>query len=226
MYSMPIYKTKDEIFFKTWTPEMAYILGFFTADGSMIRNKRGAHFIEFQITDKDLLERIRRLIKSNHKITVRKRKDGWKTSYRLQIGSKEIFNDLLKFGLTPNKSKKVRLPDIPKKYFHHFTRGYFDGDGNVTVSKYIRASRNNKKSSTILSGFISGSKKFIEKLHIDLKKIAGVKGGTLYYHAKGYRLYFSVNDSLILYKFMYKNLKNNLFLARKKKVFERYFKIG
>ena len=25
---------------------MAYVLGFFTADGNMIKNKRGAHFIE------------------------------------------------------------------------------------------------------------------------------------------------------------------------------------
>jgi hypothetical protein len=54
---MPIFKTKNENFFKNWTPEMAYVLGFFTADGSMIRNKRGAHFIEFQITDKNLLYR-------------------------------------------------------------------------------------------------------------------------------------------------------------------------
>lgn len=118
------------------------------------------------------------------------------------------------------------MPNIPNKYFHHFTRGYFDGDGNVTVSKYIRADRNNKKSRTILSGFISGSKKFIKKLRINLKKMAGIEGGTLYYHAKGYRLYLSVNDSLILYKFMYKNLKNDLFLVRKKKIFEKYFKIG
>jgi len=44
---MPIYKTKNENFFKKWTPEMAYVLGFFAADGSMVKNKRGACFIEF-----------------------------------------------------------------------------------------------------------------------------------------------------------------------------------
>ncbi len=32
---MPIYKTKNEAFFKKWTPEMAYVLGFFTADGTI-----------------------------------------------------------------------------------------------------------------------------------------------------------------------------------------------
>jgi len=37
---------------------MAYVLGFFTADGSMIRNKRGTCFIELEITDKELLEKL------------------------------------------------------------------------------------------------------------------------------------------------------------------------
>lgn len=222
---MPIYKTKNENFFKKWNPEMAYVLGFFTADGDMIKNKRGAHFIELQITDKNLLEKIRNLLGSNHKIGINKINDKWKTRYRLQIGRKIIFNDLLKLGLTPNKSKTITLPKIPNKYLSHFTRGYFDGDGNVTISKYKRANRNYKKSTTILSGFTSGSKFFLEKLHLKLKKIAKISGGTLYFH-QGYRLYFSVKDSLLLYKFLYKNINNNLYLSRKKKIFEKYFKLG
>ena len=52
---MPIYKNKNDNFFKKWTPEMAYILGYFAADGTMIKNKRGAHYIEFQSTDKELI---------------------------------------------------------------------------------------------------------------------------------------------------------------------------
>ena len=203
---------------------MAYVLGFFTADGNMIKNKRGACFIEFQITDKGLLVKIKNLLQSNHKITIRKRNKKWKISYRLQIGSKKIFKDLLKLGLTPNKSKIIKLPKIPNKYFSHFTRGYFDGDGNVTISKYTRAGRNNKKSITILSGFTSGSREFLKELHIKLKKLAGIFGGALYYY-QGYRLYFSVNDSLTLYKFLYKNIRNDLYLARKREKFEKYFKI-
>lgn len=204
---------------------MAYILGFFTADGSMIRNKRGAHFIEFQITDKNLLYKIREAINSDHKISVRIRKFPWKVCYRLQIGSKEMFNDLLRLGLTSNKSKTIKLPHVPDKYFSHFIRGYFDGDGNVSVPNYIRADRNGKKSTTILSGFTSGSKQILQSLHNKLKKIANIFGGTLYYSNRGYRLYFSVKDSFKLYKFMYKEINNNLFLIRKKKIFERYFEI-
>lgn len=202
---------------------MAYVLGFFAADGNMLRNKRGAHFIEFQITDKRLLEKIRRLLNSNHKIATCRKSNKWKKAYRFQIGSKEIFNDLLKLGMTPKKSQTMILPKIPSKYFPHFVRGYFDGDGNVTICSYVRIARNGKKYRTILSGFVCGSKIFLEKLHAKLKGLSNIKGGTLYFHAKGHRLFFSVQDSLALYNFIYKNLGNNLYLNRKKRIFEKYF---
>jgi len=221
---MPVYKTKNVNFFKRWTPDVAYVLGFFTADGSMIKNKRGAHFIEFQITDKDLLVKIRKLFGSNHKITTRKRNNNSKISYRLQIGSKEIFNDLLKLGLTPNKSKTIKLLKIPDKYLSHFLRGYFDGDGCVNICAYQQKYKNSL-STIINSGFTSGSKKILMEIKNRLTKFKIIKGGTLYYHSKAYRLWFSINDSSELYKFMYSNLRNSLFLDRKKAVFEKYFKI-
>lgn len=128
---MPIFKTKNENFFKIWSHKMAYVLGFFAADGSMYLTRRGTHFIEFQITDGALLHAIRDAFGSDHKIAIKKRKEGHKTLYRLQIGSKAIFDDLRKLGFTQAKSKVARLPKIPEGYFPDFLRGYFDGDGNV-----------------------------------------------------------------------------------------------
>ena len=204
---------------------MAYVLGFFTADGNMIKNKRGAHFISIEITDLEILEKMKQSIGSNHKISIRKHKLPEKDSYRLQIGSKVIFNTLLKLGLMPAKSKIVDLPIIPKEYFSDFVRGYFDGDGSVVIADYIRKDRNNKKSKTILSGFTSGSPEFLRNMHRELKKIAGIAGGTFNFSSNGYRLYFSVKDSLKLYNFMYGKINNDLLLARKKSKFEEYFKI-
>lgn len=225
---MPIYKKKDENFFQKWTPEMAYVLGFFAADGSMLKNKRGAHFVEFQSTEKEMIIKIKNILKSNLKMGVYQPKQkNYNKRYRLQIGSKIMFKDLIKLSMTQNKSLTLRMPKIPQKYFCHFVRGYFDGDGNVCITNYLRKSRGNKnKSVTILSGFTSGCKTFLEKLLKKLKEMAGVSGGTLYYHPNGYRLFFSVKDSLILYKFMYKEKTNGLYLPRKKKVFEKYFKIS
>lgn len=193
---MPIFKRKNEDFFKKWTPEMAYVLGFFTADGNMIKNKRGACFIEFYGTDRDIIEKIKILLNSNHKIGVRhmeKINENWKTAYRLQIGSKIIFGDLLKLGLTPNKSLTLKIPTVPKEFFSHFVRGYFDGDGHVSASEYQKKDRKNK-SRVIITGFTSGSKQFLEELKQALDKYKIIKGGTLFC-SQGYRLCFSAKNS-------------------------------
>ncbi|OIO47446.1 MAG: hypothetical protein AUJ32_03015 [Parcubacteria group bacterium CG1_02_40_82] len=221
---MPIFKSRNENFFKKWSPEMAYVLGFFTADGNMIRNKRGAHFIEFTSTNKDLLQKIKKMICPDHKISVRERGGNWKPAYRIQIGSKKIYNDFEHLGLMERKSKRMNFPLIPEKYLAHYIRGYFDGDGSVTISTYKRTDRGGRLNRAILSGFICGSKQFIQGLYRRLRKFAKLTGGTLYYHDGGYRLTFSVKDSLALYNFMYSDVKNNLFLSRKKKKFEKYFK--
>jgi hypothetical protein len=214
---MPIFKTKSENFFKNWTPEMAYVLGFFTADGNMIKNKRGAYFIEFQITDRDLLEDIKRVLGSNHKISTRRRNifnKNWKDAYRLQIGSKEMFNDLLNLGLTPNKSKTIDLPILPDKYFSDFARGYFDGDGCVSCGIYNRKDR---KSKNYLFGsrFTSGSKVFLENLLKKFRDNGIIEGGFIHNKNRGFDLVLSTNDTKKLFNFLYKDLKEGLFLKRK-----------
>jgi intein-encoded DNA endonuclease-like protein len=220
---MPIEKKINENFFKKWSLEMAYVLGFFAADGCMMKNKRGAHFIEFQITDKDILLKIRKCLGSNHKISIREEKDNCKTRYRLQIGSKIIFSDLSKLGFTPRKSNTIKFPSIPDRYFSHFARGYFDGDGNVYANTYKRAVRGGKLSITLLSGFTCGNREFLGKLHLKLRNTAHISGGTLYKSKSGvFRLYFSVKDSGKMYRFMYNDV-GNLCLLRKKVVFENYF---
>src|SRR3989344_843496 len=111
---------------------------------------------------------------------------------------------------------------INKEYFSDFVRGYFDGDGNVTICTYRRKARNNKFTTILQSGFTSGSKKFLEDIHDRLSKLMIVRGGTFYYSNGGWRLYFSINDSKRLYRYMYGRLgqNNKLFLGRKKKIFE------
>ncbi len=189
----------------------------------MIKNKRGAHFVSFYSTDRDLLEKVKLNLKSNLKISAKKinaKYPNHKQSYVLQIGSKEVFNDLIHLGMTPNKSLTIRMPTVSKKYLSHFLRGYFDGDGHVSVSTYQKKDRKNK-STIIITGFTSGSKKFLEGLWKVLKKSRIIEGGTLY-HTDGYHLCFSTRDSLRLYNFMYQKEKD-LYLGRKKSIFEHYF---
>lgn len=217
---MPIYKTKNENFFKRWSSEMAYILGFFAADGSMTVNQRGAHYTDFYITDRKLLSKIRKALGSNHKIRATKRRKNWNTTYHLQIGSKEIFKDLSKLGFTSRKSKYIKLPNVPRRYFSDFVRGYFDGDGCVSLGNYQQ--KNRKKSSRILmTRFTTGNKNFLQDLLEFLQKYTNIKGGTIYKKKGSFELTFSIKDSLRLYRFMYADIKSNFFLERKYQIFQK-----
>ena len=225
---MPVYKKVNKNFFKKWTNEMSYVLGFFAADGYITVNRRGGQFWCIQITDKELLESIKKVIGSDHKISIKiSKKVNEKISYRLQIGSIEMCNDLRKIGFSENKTKSLVIPYIPKKYFPDFVRGYFDGDGNVWMGNMHKERL--IKTNSLLVYFTSCSYKFLSELKTRLN-MHGLSGGSIYKSKKHdfCRLQFSTLDSLKLYDFMYNrdtNLLNGLFLERKKKVFQKFVRL-
>ncbi len=217
--AMPIYRTKNEDFFKTWSSDMAYLLGFFAADGNMVCNGRGGYYISFEITDLDLLESIKSVLGSQNKISVRNRKSSWKTIYRLQIGSKNMYRDLCLLGFTPHKSLTIAWPDIPTIYLHDFIRGYFDGDGCVHLGRYWRKDRCMWKLQFSVR-FTSGSRKFLESLWSAIEPV--VLGGHISRKKRGYELVFGQHDSIALFNFLYNN-DTELFLKRKHEKFKYAF---
>lgn len=212
---MPIFKAKNENFFKSWSHEMAYVLGFFTADGNLTINPSGSHYLEFTSCDIDIITKIRRALSSNHKISVHRRKPNWSKYYRLQIGSKEMFMDLVGFGITVNKSKTIKFPYVPSNYLSSFLLGYFDGDGNVVCGSFRKSDRMSK--SPVLSvRFTSGSEFFLRQLKDRLRKELRLSGSI--HNHDGWRLVYSTCDSRILYKFFYMRSRQ-LFLERKRVIF-------
>ncbi len=202
---------------------MAYVLGFFAADGYITVNKRGGQFWCIQISDKKLLESIKKALRSEHKISVRlSSKIGESTKYRIQIGSKEMCDDLREIGFGERKTKYLKIPRIPLKYTPHFVRGYFDGDGNIWSGE---VHKNRKTKHKVLQlAFTSGSHDFMRSLYIKLRAL-GLRGGCVYRSKKKdfSRLQYSTSDALKLYYFMYNKLgTSRLFLKRKKNVFEKY----
>lgn len=219
---MPIYKKVNKNFFKIWTPDMAYILGFFAADGYITHNRRGANFWNIQITDKKLLEDIKDIVESEHKINIRLEKGKEKTLYRLQIGSKDMCDDLRKLGMNERKTKSLSTPNIPDQYFSDFVRGYFDGDGCVALG-YIHKDRKTQYLN-IQTVFTSCSGDFLRTIKLRLEYL-GINRGVLS-KCKGnyYRLVYSVSGSLKLYDFMY-NKQSKLFLDRKKLIYDNFIKM-
>ncbi len=216
---MPISKNVNKDFFKVWTSNMAYVVGFFAADGYVTINKRGGHFWCIQIADFDLLNQIRDVVGSNHKITMRSPKGNEKQLYRLQIGSKEMCNDLSKIGIRYKKTKTMKFPPVPDKFLNDFIRGYFDGDGHIWVGYPYK-----HKSISISVGFTSSSEDFLKGLRCKLIDL-GLIGGSLICRETYFRLQYSVNDSVRLYGIMYNNIGIDLYLSRKRIVFDKYINI-
>jgi hypothetical protein len=217
---MPTLKTYNKDFFKTWTRDMAYILGFMYADGNMVETKQGGHYIAIYTADRQLLLAIAKSMQSKHKVAVKKSSGG--SVYRIQIGSSEWFRDLGRLGLFPNKTKRMQLPRVPAEYFGDFVRGYFDGDGNVWIGLVHKERKTALK--TIQVAFSSGSVEYLKSLHEALRG-RGIVGGSLYTSKKKQftRLAFSVKDALKIYEIMY-NCPHKLYLKRKKVVFEQFIR--
>ncbi|TSC91228.1 MAG: intein homing endonuclease-related protein [Parcubacteria group bacterium Licking1014_17] len=204
---------------------MAYVLGYIFADGAVYKNPRGSWFLEFTSTDKEIIENIRKLLKSEHKISKYEKNrlnSNWKNRYRLQIGGKEIIAKLSNFGIKQNKSLSVKFPSVPAKYMSHFVRGYFDGDGCISFGKYWNKDRQ-KFRWRVTSLFTSGSREFLEGLKKSLKNC--VKGGYINQKNRGFDLVFSLKDSLALFNLMYNNTTAETYLKRKYNKFVSALKI-
>lgn len=220
----PIIRQAHRDFFREWSPEMAYVLGYFAADGTMLKNNRGAYFIEFHSTDKNLIHHVRTALGSNHKIGIRKPKPGTlhKMAYRLQIGSKEMYSDLKRIGFQQNKSNSITFPTIPSALIGDFVRGYFDGDGNVYFKQHRVKGRIRPKW-IYSSRFTCGSEQFLVSLHKALKEHE-IVGGVVRAKSnrRGYELVLSHRDSLALYRLMYNTSRDTgFFLPRKYKTFQK-----
>ena len=225
---MPTFRTLNQAFFKTWSPDMAYVLGYFAADGCMIANARNGHYIEFTSTDHVLLRLVQRVTCAHQTIRTRKgdtRNHGkWKQTYRLQIGSNAWFGDLVKLGFSTNKSKTLIFPDVPETYLGDFVRGYFDGDGCVYFTDLKYTGRSHKRW-ILMTLFTSGSREFLETLMLRLRPY-NVKGGSFHQKERGYDLRFSHRDSLALYVLMYNTAPiSELYLPRKREKLERAIQV-
>ena len=205
----------DSNFFKAWSPEMSYVLGFVTADGSLedapyLRGK----YLRVCSSDIEIMQKIKLIMDSEHYITVIKPKEFlsrgkkyiWREKYVLRIGSHTIYNDLIKLGITPNKSKTIRFLDVPPEFLLYFIRGYLDGDGCIYCYK---------KKKRLMVVFTSGSKEFLQGLSQAISGHYGIKQHNIVYSNRTFQLRYSTKEAVILLRNIYASPLNCLFLSRK-----------
>lgn len=193
----------NQDFFKKWTKEMAYILGYWFADGS-IWISNGSY--KFNITSNDVehLERIRDIMESNNPIYDREDDD----SHEFRISNKVIYNDILRLGGVPRKSSIARFPKVPNEYVIDFIRGYFDGDGGISL-------RENTNEPSIS---FTSTKQFIDKL----EKHLTFKGRKYQLGDNTYEIFYDGEYAQYVLKYLYENA--GLYLERKYKLYEEGMK--
>ncbi len=124
-------------FFNKLTPDSAYILGLLYSDGNMHKDKN-QFSIGLQEKDKSILQKISILLCNEDKLTKVTNNTAFEYKcqdiYRLIINQKEMYQDLLSWGLYPNKSLTLS-PDERLLLNRDFWRGCIDGDGTLSFDK-------------------------------------------------------------------------------------------
>lgn len=181
-------------FFKAWTPEMAWLLGFVFGDGCVgiyqyessghEAGYRTMHQFSLASADRGALELARDLMESDHAIGDR---PGY---FTLQISRREIVEDLMVLGMTPNNSRDLRFPDVPADLTAHFVRGFFDADGCIHLHEGCR----------LQVTFCSGDPSFLDALEgcIDLPSSRYVLSNGTYGGSAAYLRYAGRASHLLL----------------------------
>ncbi len=183
---------------------MAYVLGFWFADGYMRVDK--SYRIVFTSADKDILLQIKRVLLSSHPLKKRKEIKGGSYTWTLNLCSKHLYKQLLNLGGSRRKSKTIKFPAIPSSYLSDFIRGYFDGDGSAFFVKYVRT-KDKRITRELRTNFTSGSRNFLEKLMKILQKKINlpIKKLGVFNNGSSFKLGYGMKDSDSLLHYLYYN---------------------
>jgi hypothetical protein len=121
-------EAREASFFGTWSAEMAYILGYWWADGCMRIKTSGAYTLDIASNDLELLETIGIVVGERYYL---KKVSSRSNTYVMTWCSKMMYQDVRRLGGTPRKSRTIGFPPIPAEWLAHFVRGVVDGDGTL-----------------------------------------------------------------------------------------------
>lgn len=152
-----------------WTPDLAYIVGLIATDGNL--SSDGRH-IDITSKDIEILKHARSILGLTCKIGTKISGFTGGRIPHIQFGDVILYRWLKTIGFTTRKSLTLGAIKIPHKYFNHFLRGLYDGDGSF----YSYWDPRWKSSFMFYLTFISGSKSHITWLSRKIKKLYNVSG--------------------------------------------------
>lgn len=203
------YNVNDD-YFDTQSSNMAYILGFWAADGNVSSNENRLD-LELASVDLEILEKMKEELQSERPIKIYQCANGY-TKNKLYFWSSKIKRVFKEYGIVPNKtySKDFTAPyKLDKKYWIDYIRGFFDGDGCVKKTGYSISFELNSVNYKFLEDISNYLKEYY---NIETKiTTAGMKGRNI----ELYRLYCYSENAKKIYNILY--TPNSLYLERKYK---------
>jgi intein-encoded DNA endonuclease-like protein len=197
----------DENFFKVInTEEKAYMLGFLYADGYNQSSKNQVRLTLSSI-DAEVLLKFNIFLNYDRPLLYLKNN----TVVDLTINSKTISSDLVSLGCTQKKCFTLSFPynTIPASLVRHFIRGYFDGDGCISISEQNDVQIN-----------ITGNNTFIEQLQEILIKATGASRTKLQLYKKSCSVFWhGKNACFKVLDYLYKD--STISLDRKNKLYKK-----
>ena len=123
----------EDYFSKIDNEEKAYWLGFLWADGSINKTaKRAAAANRLTLAqkhaEKSHLQKFLDALHADYSIKTRKSTN----ICAVDINSRQLCDDLMQLGYG-TKENRTKIPKIPALLMPHFIRGYFDGDGCLSI---------------------------------------------------------------------------------------------
>ena len=129
-------RIKSDYFSIIDNPIKAYWLGFLYTDGSVDHyGATGRIRLQLQEKDLEILEKFKEDLCIDSKIIYDVRKNS--TCCSVEFVDEQIFNDLAKYGIIPNKTylvDSIPYEKIPSQYLKAYALGLYDGDGSLSYS--------------------------------------------------------------------------------------------
>lgn len=211
------YKIIDNYFEDIDSEIKAYLLGFFAADGGILKDNR--IMICLAETDSQIVELFSKELSLNKPIEINDNQTGVKfrqKQFQIRFKSHRMLEDLKVFGIKYRKSLNEMsfLGKLPKDLEHHFVRGYFDGDGCITTNGTRKTQSYMCTITNSTRGILEEFSKVFTTLGIKHKIYSATNKSTYY------TLYTtSTRPTCILGEYLYKDA--TFFLQRKKDKFDK-----
>lgn len=178
------------------TPDHAVILGYLYADGNVSRN---ALQLCASIKDVSYLDNIAKCLDYNGEATIIEggtseivKQSGQQARYTFY--SKEMFDDLDKLGIHPNKTHDMEFPtveQIPDQFLPDFIRGFLEGDGSIYHSQ-----KKNRYTPDYGVTFTSVQKEFLKNIQSVINLGNRLDCGKIRQHNTAYDLRYGGNQQV------------------------------